>query len=162
VTPELVRLRQPRQLRGMAVRTTNADEADPTRARIPALWQRFRQSSVAAQLAGRLVYGVYTDYAADATGPYTLVVGGALPPDGPSGPELVSVLIPAGQYLVFTGSGDIPAAALGAWRQVWAYFARADAPARAFSTDFEQYDPADPSRVRIHIALSAAVRQALA
>ena len=78
------------------------------------------------------------------------------------GVAVVSVLIPAGQYLVFTGSGDIPAAVLGAWRQVWAYFARADAPARAFSTDFEQYDPADPSRVRIHIALSAAVRQALA
>ena len=162
MTPEVVRLRQPRPVRGLAVRTTNADEADPTRARIPALWQRFRQSSVAAQLAGQPVYGVYTDYATDATGAYTLVVGGALPPDGPSASELVSVLIPAGQYLVFTGSGDIPAAVLGAWRQVWAYFARPDVPARAFSTDFEQYDPADPTRVTVHIALSTAVQEALA
>ena len=61
--------------------------------------------------------------------------------------------VPAGRYVVFTSSGEIPAAVVAGWQQVWAYFASPEAPARAYTTDFEYYDPAQPSTVRIHIAV---------
>ena len=38
-------------------------------------------------------------------------------------------------------------------QQVWAYFARAESPARAYASDFEYYDPAQPTMVRIHVGV---------
>lgn len=47
----------------------------------------------------------------------------------------------------------MPVAVLTGWQQVWTYFSRPGAPERAYMTDFEYYDPAEPSTVRIHIAV---------
>jgi predicted transcriptional regulator YdeE len=63
------------------------------------------------------------------------------------------VRIPAGRYAVFTNAGEMPAAVLAAWQQVWAYFAEPEAPTRVYMADFEYYDPAQPSTVRIHVGV---------
>jgi predicted transcriptional regulator YdeE len=137
---------------GLVVRTTNADESQPARAKIPALWQRFYQEGHSAAVPGA-VYGVYTEYATDASGPYTLVVGGANDGRSAQVEPLVRVQIPAGRYLAFTSKGDVPAAVVAGWQGVWEYFARAHAPRRAYTTDFELYDPSTPYEVRICIAV---------
>ena len=41
MTPELSGLSSPRDVAGVAARTSNAREADPTTAMLPALWARF-------------------------------------------------------------------------------------------------------------------------
>jgi predicted transcriptional regulator YdeE len=150
--PEAYVLGDPVIVDGLSIRTTNADEAQPARAKIPALWQRFFEEGHSAAVPGA-VYGVYTEYATDASGPYTLVVGGAS--DGRSAPEepLVRVQIPAGRYLAFTSKGHVPAAVVAGWQAVWEYFARPDAPKRAYTTDFELYDPSALYEVRIYIAV---------
>jgi predicted transcriptional regulator YdeE len=137
---------------GLSVRTTNADEAQLARAKIPALWQRFYQEGHSAAVAGP-VYGVYTEYAADASGPYTLIVGAASDAPSPA-PPFVRVQIPAGRYLAFTSEGDVPAAVVAGWQVVREYFGRPDSPRRAYTADFELYDPSTPYEVRICIAVT--------
>jgi len=148
--PEPYELKDPVVVDGLAVRTTNADEADPRRARIPALWERLYQEGHSAAAEGP-VFGVYTDYSTDVTGPYTLIVGGASAAVSPA-PPLMRVLIPAGRYLAFTSKGDVPSAVVAGWQGVWEYFARPGAPQRAYTTDFELYDPSTLYEVRIFIA----------
>ena len=150
--PKPYELEKPLIVDGLSIRTTNADEAQPGRAQIPALWQRFFEEGLSAAVAGA-VYGVYTAYATDASGPYTLVVGGASDGRSAPGEPLVRVQIPAGRYLAFTSKGDVPAAVVAGWQGVWEYFAGAHAPRRAYTTDFELYDPSTLYEVRICIAL---------
>jgi len=151
--PEPYVLRAPVLVVGLSVRTTNADEAQPARAKIPALWQRFYHDGHSAAVAGP-VYGVYTEYATDATGPYTLIVGAASDAPSPA-PPFVRVQIPAGSYLAFTSQGDVPAAVVAGWQGIWEYFARPGAPQRAYTADFEVYDPSTPYEVRICIAVKS-------
>jgi predicted transcriptional regulator YdeE len=150
--PKPYELEEPAIVDGLSVCTTNADEAEPARAKIPALWQRFYEEDHAAAVAGP-TYGVYTGYATDASGPYTLVIGGASAAQPAPEQPLVRVQIPAGRYLAFTSKGDVPAAVVAGWREVWEYFARAHSPRRAYTTDFELYDPSTPYEVRICIAV---------
>jgi predicted transcriptional regulator YdeE len=149
--PEPYLLSRPVIVDGLAVRTSNPDEAQPDRARIPALWQRFYDEGHSAAVEGA-VYGVYSDYATDASGPYTLVVGGAGDAGSPA-PPLVRVTIPAGRYLAFTSTGEVPAAVIAGWLAVWEYFTRPGAPRRSFTTDFELYDPSAIYEVRICVAV---------
>jgi predicted transcriptional regulator YdeE len=118
---------------------------------LPGLWARFAaldtQESIAPPGA---VFSVYTEYESDANAAYTVVVGRET---APSATAERTVRVQPGRYGVFTSSGEMPAAVIAGWQQVWEYFARAGAPLRAYTTDFEYYDPAQPSIVRIHIAV---------
>lgn len=57
---------------GQTVRTTNQDETRPETAKIPALWSDFFATSPATP-----VYGVYSNYASDAGGPFDVTAGSA-------------------------------------------------------------------------------------
>lgn len=72
---------------GQTVRTTNQDETRPETAKIPALWSDFFATSPATP-----VYGVYSNYASDAGGPFDVTAGSA----AESG-----LHIQPGRYLVF-------------------------------------------------------------
>jgi predicted transcriptional regulator YdeE len=150
LSPERVTLAAPRHIAGIAARTSNARESDPATAALPGLWTRFAAGPAPASGPPAPVYGVYTEYETDVHGAYTAVVGRE---GAPARPTERAVTIPAGIYLVFSSAGEVPAAVISGWQQVWAYFARPDAPARAYTADFEYYDPAHPSMVRIHIAV---------
>jgi|GEM_PF-81965 len=138
---------------GIVVETTNALEADPATARIPALWGRFMGESLENKIAQRApdgrMFSVYTGYESDYRGRYTIavaveVLGAGAVPDG-----LKQFVLPAGTYLVFDAAGQMPRAVVQAWQAVWQYF-ESSRMRRAYTTDFEVYDR---DKVRIYIAL---------
>jgi predicted transcriptional regulator YdeE len=141
---------------GPSVRTTNADEASG-KGKIGGLWQRFFAQDLASRIPARAhptrVYGVYTDYESDHTGPYTLVVGCPVVTPPSSLPEgMVSVTVPEGDYLAFAARGAMPRALIDTWGRIWGHFESASRQ-RSFTTDFELHDSETPSEVQIHIAL---------
>ncbi|KAB8189378.1 AraC family transcriptional regulator [Nonomuraea phyllanthi] len=125
---------------GFAVRTTNADEMDPARARLPALWHRAGAPGAFAHVPGRVdenLYAVLTDYESDHNGAYTQIVGIGVRtvPRLPEG--MVAVRVPAAKALLVEARGQLPQALVEAWQRVWQHTEAGGAPARAFTTDLE-------------------------
>lgn len=125
---------------GLAVRTTNADEADPSRSRLVRLWQRAGAPGAFAHIAGRVdekLYAVLTDYESDHHGAYTQVVGVAVRavPKLPEG--MVAVRVPAGPALRVEARGPMPGALVDTWQQIWKHTESGGQPARSFRTDLE-------------------------
>ena len=140
---------------GVAARTTNRAEADPAAAKIPALWGRFfmEQDQISGRLDPDVVFGVYTGYESDHTGEYSLIVGAQVSAATNVPQGLVSVAIPRGRYLVFTAEGEMPAALIRTWIEIWDYFSDAPKYERAYTTDFERHDRGRPSVVDVHVAV---------
>ncbi|MEV0619129.1 GyrI-like domain-containing protein [Nonomuraea sp. NPDC050404] len=129
---------------GFAVRTTNADEMDPARARLPGLWRRAGAPGAFAHVPGRVdenLYAVINDYESDHHGAYTQVVGTGVRtvPRLPEG--MVAVRVPAGQVLQVEVRGQMPQALAESWQQVWKHTESGGTPARAFTTDLEVHHP---------------------
>ena len=143
---------------GIAARTNNAKESGPDGA-IAKLWQRVMQEHVLDSIPGKLdqsIYAVYTDYASDANGDYTIGLGAkvrssadTLAPKG-----MVMKTVPAGRYAVFTSDrGPVAKIVVETWKRIWAYYQAPDHGARAYRSDFELYDQrsADPSKAQVDI-----------
>ncbi|MEV0201334.1 effector binding domain-containing protein [Nonomuraea sp. NPDC050691] len=138
---------------GFAIRTTNADEMDPSRAKLPALWRRAGAPGAFAHVPGRIdenLYAVLTDYESDHNGAYTQIVGTGVRtvvrlPEG-----MVAVRVPAAKTLLFEARGQMPQAIVEAWQRVWAHTESGAAPARAFTTDLEVHHPGGAD---LHIAI---------
>ncbi|MEU7001752.1 effector binding domain-containing protein [Nonomuraea sp. NPDC046570] len=129
---------------GLAVRTTNADEMEPSRAKLPGLWQRAGAPGAFAHVPGRAdenLYAVLTDYESDHHGAYTQIVGVAVRtvPRLPEG--MVAVRVPAGRALKVEARGPMPGAVVDAWKQVWQHTETGGTPARSFGTDLELHHP---------------------
>ncbi|MEV0595388.1 GyrI-like domain-containing protein [Nonomuraea cavernae] len=125
---------------GFAVRTTNAEEMDPTRARLPVLWQRAGAPGAFAHVPGRVderLYAVLTDYESDHHGAYTQIVGIGVRtvPRLPEG--MVAVRVPAARTLRVEARGPMPQAIMEAWQQVWKHTESGGTPSRVFTTDLE-------------------------
>ncbi|MGA4995782.1 GyrI-like domain-containing protein [Nonomuraea bangladeshensis] len=129
---------------GWVVRTSNADEMDPARARLPALWQRAGAPGVFAHVPGRIdenLYAVLTDYESDHNGAYTQIVGVGVR-TAPRLPEgMVAVRVPARQALLVEARGQLPQALVEAWQRVWKHTESGGVPPRAFTTDVEVHHP---------------------
>lgn len=157
VNPKIVQL-DGFEVVGIAVRTNNAKEAGPDGA-IPKLWQRLMQEHVPDHIpnkAGPHLYAVYTDYASDANGDYTLVLGAKVGAAGdskiPNG--MVMSKIPAGQYAVFTSErGPVGKVVVETWKRIWSYYESPANGQRAYRADFEVYDQraADPANAQVDI-----------
>jgi len=150
---------------GLATRTTNEAEAEPTRARLGRLWGRVMEQDVASRIPHPAVpdalYAVLTDYEADQRGEYTQIVGMAATDLAALPGGLVGVAIPAGRYLVFTARGPMPETVVQAWRDIWAYFSGAAPYERAYTTDYEVHRPSPHPAgavVEIHLAITDADR----
>ncbi|MFG6196825.1 GyrI-like domain-containing protein [Nonomuraea sp. JJY05] len=129
---------------GFAVRTTNADEMDPSRAKLPVLWQRAGAPGAFAHVPGRVdenLYAVLTDYESDHHGAYTQIVGTGVRtvPRLPEG--MVAVRVPAGPSLRLEVRGPMPQALVDMWQQVWKHTESGGTPSRAFTTDLEVHHP---------------------
>ncbi len=143
---------------GIAVRTNNAKEAGPDGA-IPKLWQRLMQEHVLDHIpdkAGPNLYAVYTDYASDVNGDYTLLLGAKVGTAGdspvPSG--MVRKKVPAGQYAVFSSErGPVAKVVVETWKRIWSYYESPANGQRAYRADFEVYDQraADPADAQVDI-----------
>ncbi len=130
---------------GLSVRTQNSDEFNEKMAKLPGLWQQFYTSELAANAN---IFGVYSNYDTDANGHYTVTVGVKSHCEQT---QLSPVTIQAGNYLVFKGTGPMPATVIEAWKQVWAFFEKNTAYRRNFISDFEAYN--GPDQVAIYIGL---------
>jgi predicted transcriptional regulator YdeE len=130
---------------GFSVRTQNNDEFNENTAKLPSLWQNFYTSELAANAN---IFGVYSNYDSDANGPYTVTAGVA---SFPESTPLSSVTIQTGNYLVFQGSGPMPAIVVATWKRVWEFFETNTEYRRHFISDFEAYSGSD--EVAIYIGL---------
>ena len=135
---------------GISVRTTNEKELNPATSLIGDLYRRFDQVVSVDYRGGARVYGVYHEYASDASGEFTVLAGADRVESATE--RLERVVLPAGRYMVFTGKGEIPGIVLDTWKAVWEYFSRSDCEhTRAFSKDFEYYR--NDREVEIHVAI---------
>jgi predicted transcriptional regulator YdeE len=142
---------------GISARTTNAAEATGNGA-IPKQWQRLFMENLLSQIPDRLdqsIIAVYTNYASDANGEYTYVLGAKVKPGTKAPNGMVAVSIPAGKYLEFvTAKGPGAEVLPPAWMQIYGYFQTHPTPARAFKSDYEVYStPSDPNAVQAHILI---------
>lgn len=130
---------------GFSVRTQNKDEFNENTAKLPGLWHQFYASQ---PNMNSNVYGVYSSYDSDATGYYTVTVGTeSCDVQAESG----TVSIQAGQYLVFQGTGPMPATVIETWKRVWKFFEASTEYQRNFISDFEDYSGTD--HVAIYIGI---------
>lgn len=126
---EFETLTAPRRLiAGYVVRTSNAEEMDGRRARLPDLWRR-------AASDGDMV-AVLTDYESGREGEYTQLVGRELDAVGDLRTGELAVQIPAGPYALFRTTGTPPGSIVEGWRRVW-QAEDAGRLRRAWTTDFE-------------------------
>jgi len=146
---------------GIAARTSNSQEM-AGKGRIAELWGRFFQESVASRIPDKLddaILAVYTDYAGDHNGEYTLVIGarvttGTQPPTG-----MVAKTVPAGHYTVLTSEkGPVERVVPAAWQKIWSTAKSTLGGERGYVADFEVYheraaNPAD-AQVDIYIEIN--------
>jgi predicted transcriptional regulator YdeE len=132
---------------GLSTKTQNTDEFNEKTAKLPSLWQQFYSSDLAANAN---IFEVYSDYESDANGLYTVTVG--ITDNGNrTGTEFAYVKIPAGNYLVFQGTGPMPATVVETWKKIWNYFETESNYQRSFISDFEAYSGSD--KVAIYIGV---------
>jgi predicted transcriptional regulator YdeE len=141
---------------GIEVRTSNSEEANAGTAKIPRLWQRFRQDGIIGRIPGVVPnacpVGVYTRYESDQAGAFTLIAGVQVQDAGVALPDgVTTAIIPSGRYLCFSAHGPMPQVVVQTWGAIWDYFAHAPEHERAYRVDFESY-PA-PDEVAIHISI---------
>ncbi|GAA2869973.1 GyrI-like domain-containing protein [Streptosporangium fragile] len=129
---------------GHAVRTSNADEMEPGRGRLGALWARASVPGAFAHVPGRVdenVYAVLTDYESDHHGAYTQIVGVAVRTAAALPEGMVAVRVPGVPSLKLEARGPMPDALLESWQQLWKHTESGGIPARAFTTDLEVHHP---------------------
>jgi predicted transcriptional regulator YdeE len=146
---------------GICVRTSNAKETTSDGV-IGKQWQKFFQEGVLQQIPNKVdssIYAVYSDYASDKNGEYSLTLGARVP-DGSAVPAgLVLKTVHAGSYAVVTSDqGPVAKVVVSAWQRVWEMEDKhALGGARAYQTDYEFYDQraANPqdSQVDLYIGL---------
>jgi predicted transcriptional regulator YdeE len=146
--PQLRRL-DPFNVAGVTARIANRDERDPQAAQIGTLWSRFFDERIYEKTPHRVkdmrLFGVYSDDEANAKGTFEITTGVAVS-DGPS-----AVRIEGGDYLVFTGQGEMPQLVLSIWKAIWQYFNEHPELKRRHRSDFEAYS--GPEQVAIHIGV---------
>ena len=133
---------------GLTTRTCNKDERDPRSARIGKLWGRFFDECAyeAPHRVGDMrLYGVYSGYEAGDSGAFDITAGVAVSGDP------ATVRIEAGDYLVFSGEGEMPQLVLALWQSIWQYFEDHPDVRRTYRSDFESYG--GPDQVDIHIGV---------
>lgn len=145
-----------RRVAGIALRTDNATEAGP-QGKIPGLWQRYRSEDWFARLEDLGAFGppvgVYSAYESDVNGSFQLLAGREITALAKVPDPLQVVSIPAGNYIVFESTGPLPGSVVKGWQEVWAYFARPGAEARAYTYDFEIYPSAEEVEIWVAVAV---------
>jgi predicted transcriptional regulator YdeE len=157
VEPKIVEL-DAFEVTGIAVVTNNQQETGGAPL-IPKLWQQVIQGRALDDVPHKIeqnIYAVYTDYASDADGDYTIVIGAKCSPTAGTlvPPSLVSKTVPSGRYAVFTSArGAVAQVVVETWKQVWSYYGKPVHGQRAYRADFEIYDhrAADPNNAQVDI-----------
>ena len=89
---------------------------------------------------------MYSEYESDFTGPFTVLIGCAVPEGVPVSPGLSQKTIHAASYAVFEAVGELPKSVATAWVDIW------KTPLdRLYDTDFERY--AKDGAVTVHVGI---------
>jgi predicted transcriptional regulator YdeE len=140
---------------GLAIRTDNTQAS----ARIGALWQEVHRRNLLAAVPHTVplwhpevpLVAVYSDYASDHTGAFTLTVGVPVASGSAvAGGDLVVREVPALRYAHLEAAGPSIPAVIAAWQHIW----QALTPRRAFSHDLEIYHPARADRGPVDLFVS--------
>jgi predicted transcriptional regulator YdeE len=137
---------------GIELCVANPTAANPVTAEIPKLWRRFSAEAlldIPDPVDPEVLYGVYTDYSVAPHRQHSVIVAVEVSSIDNPPENMVGILIPAGDYLVFEASSTSPIAVSQAWQQIEFYLANSPYQ-RAFTTDFEQYDQ---QQVKIYVAI---------
>ncbi|MEK5233264.1 effector binding domain-containing protein [Lysinibacillus sp. FSL K6-0232] len=143
---------------GIAEETSNAQEIT-AQAKISQLWTDFYQQNIIGQIANRhnaTIYGLYSDYATDVNGDYTITLGVEVSNTNEAPAGMVLKTIPAAKYAVFTSqTGTIPEIVIQTWQDIWAWFASAEVE-RTYTGDFEVYDErcTNPQKAQVDIYIA--------
>jgi predicted transcriptional regulator YdeE len=154
--PELV-LFEERHIVGIATRTNNVNEANPSTARIPLLWRELSARSDLLQLPNSVdrghLFGVYSRYENRQLGEYSVVAGTACS-DAENVPFRTEYLhVPTQKCLRFSGSGQRDLLLLGLWQRVYNHFERSGLNhERCFTFDVERYELSS-QRVDLFVAI---------
>jgi len=142
-----------KQIYGISVRTTNANEMNPDTAKIGKTWQKFDNEVSVNYQVGERVYGIYYNYESDANGEFNVLAGTEKPNS-----SLEKVIIQKGRYLVFEGKSASPddkarvQAVIETWGKVWNYFSSEKSEhKRAYKTDYEHYK--NQTEIDIYISI---------
>lgn len=135
---------------GLTIRNTKPGGAsEPQIKPLSALWSRFFDERIYQTTPHRTgdmrLYSVYSAYESGELGSFDITAGVAVS-NGPS-----AVRIEAGDYLVFTGQGEMPQMVLAVWQAIWQYFDQHPEIRRSWRSDFEAYS--GPDQVAIHIGV---------
>ncbi len=122
---------------------------------IPEMWPRFYQEHILDKIPNRAdqnVYALYTDFAGDRMGKYTVVIGAKVKDKSQVPAGLVLKTVPAGKYFVLTSERG-PAATVipSAWMKIAALEDKDQLGGkRAYKADYEVYGPAatDPQNAQ--------------
>ena len=140
-----------KQITGISIRTTNANEINPQSSKIGVLHQKFDATVPVNYKEGARVYGVYYDYESDHNGEFS-VLAGADQVERNIAEHLEAITLPAGAYMVFEAKGKVPEIVIETWANIWAYFAQSGIDyMRSYKTDFEYYK--NQSEVEIYISV---------
>jgi predicted transcriptional regulator YdeE len=135
---------------GISARTSNAAER-AGKGVIPALWQRFIAEDLAKKIAPdsrHTLVALYTDYASDKDGEYTVVIGIRTRYDMPWLHDQAEIAVPAGMvkyyvpgqnYEVYVSQpGSLWEEVAKTWQQIWAEEDRGRIN-RSYKVDYEVY-----------------------
>lgn len=142
------------KLIGISERTNNANEGDPSQAKISPTVQKYMQGDVPTKIKNRVRPNVnfcaYTDYELDKItdptkynydGDYTYFIGEMVDSFENIASDLKTLTIPAQKYIKFTTSkGAMPQIVIDAWAYIWKMTSEELGYARSYIADFEIYD----------------------
>lgn len=132
---------------GLSARTSNL--SPDMQNVIGGLWKSFYSENCHPLIEGKAngkSLGIYTDYAADEKGEYTVMVACEIE-EGAKLPEGVTTRkIPSGKYAKFIVRGNMVEAVNRFWKDLWQM--KLD---RNFICDFEEYQNGDIENCEIHI-----------
>jgi predicted transcriptional regulator YdeE len=145
MTHEIVHLAS-RTFVGLETRASNAHPE-----LIGELWADFRRRDIAQQVPSKLsddVFAVYSDYVADHTEPFSLLLGYEAEGIHGTPPGLIRRVVAGGSFARFTFAGNQPDALIDGWRRIWSLGLR-----RSFRADVECHRVVDPTRVDVLVGI---------
>lgn len=129
---------------GLTLRTNNANEMNPNKAKIKSLVDKYFSQNTGAKINHRKNPGVTIDgfinYATDEFGDYDYFIGEAVTEATPQeGFEIIHV--PQSKYAKFTTpKGSIPEIIINAWQEIWKMKPDDLGGKRCYQVDFEVFD----------------------
>jgi len=133
------------KLIGITARTNNANEINPSLAKITPTVQKYFHGGLPSKIPHRTkpetTFCVYTDYENGITGDYTYFIGEEVSSFENVPDDFDTLSIPAQIYAKFTTEpGPMPNVVMGAWQRIWQMTEQDFGGPRRFSADFEVYD----------------------